>query len=135
MKESSSTIITIGILTGFISVLARFSVAGWLFMLGLISIIVFGILHIIFLLQINKHYDGLTKSLKKMAWVGILTFPLIFVFQFDFGDSAGNFYVYEYLTGENNWNFEYYAYYIALVSGLAYVINFVVWRIKIKKIR
>jgi hypothetical protein len=132
MKNEKNTILTIGIVLGLISTLARLSVAGWLFLIGIVSTLIFGIIHISFLSQLSNHYDKLKPSDKKIAWIGILTYPLIFLFQFDFGDSAGSFYVYEYLTGERTSDFEHFAFYIAVVSGIIYLINFIIWRVKIK---
>jgi hypothetical protein len=132
MKNEKNTILTIGIVLGLISTLARLSVAGWLFLIGIVSTLIFGIIHISFLSQLSNHFDKLKPSDKKIAWIGILTYPLIFLFQFDFGDSAGSFYVYEYLTGERTSDFEHFAFYIAVVSGIIYLINFIIWRVKIK---
>ncbi len=135
MKESKSQILITGIVIGIISVLGRFSLTGWLFLFGLISIVFFGILHIIFLFQISRKYTRLTKTLKKIAWTGTITFSLIFLFQFDFGDSAGNFYVYEYITGNQDSDFEKYAFFIAIAAGIVYLGNFIIWQIKLRKIQ
>jgi len=132
MKNEKNTILTIGIVLGLISTLARLSLAGWLFLFGIISALIFGIIHLLFLYQLSNHFDKLKSSDKKIAWIGILTYPLIFLFQFDFGDSAGTFYVYEYLTGERTSDFEHFAFYIAIVSSIIYLINFIVWRLKLK---
>lgn len=128
-------ILTFGILSGLLSVFGRFYLIGWLWIYGQISISLFGIIHVFFLIQVGKYFNRLTKPLRRVAWIGVLLFPPIFIFQFDFSDYPGNFYVYEYLTGTNDWAFERYAYYIALVSALAYLVNFVVWRVKLKEIR
>ncbi|MFD2823950.1 hypothetical protein ACFS5M_09730 [Lacinutrix iliipiscaria] len=132
MKNEKNIILTIGIALGLISTLARLSIAGWLFLFGIVSTLIFGIIHLLFLYQLSNHFDNLKPSDKKLAWIGILAYPLIFLFQFDFGDSAGSFYVYEYLTGERTSDFEHFAFYIAVVSGIIYLINFIIWRVKIK---
>lgn len=132
MKSGKNTILTIGIVLGLIGTLARLSVAGWLYLFGIISALVFGIIHFIFLYQLSNNFEKLQSSDKKIAWIGILTYPLIFLFQFDFGDTAGTFYVYEYLTGERTSDFEHFAFYIAIVSGIIYLVNFIIWRVKIK---
>ena len=133
MKNEKSIILTIGITLGLLSTLARLSLVGWMALFGAISAMFFGIIHIIFLNQLSSNFDKLKPSNKKIAWIGVLTYPFIFLFQFDFGDSAGTFYVYEYLTGEQNSNFEYYAFYIAIFAGIIFLINFIIWRLKLKK--
>lgn len=132
MKNEKNIILTIGIALGLISTLARLSIAGWLFLFGIVSALIFGIVHLLFLYQLSNHFDNLKPSDKKFAWIGILAYPLIFLFQFDFGDSAGSFYVYEYLTGERTSDFEDFAFYIAVVSAIIYLANFIIWRVKIK---
>jgi len=132
MKNEKSIMLTIGIGIGLLSTFARLSIMGWLFLFGIISAVIFGIIHCIFLYQLNNRFDNLNSFGKKIGWIGILIYPLIFLFQFDFGDSAGNFYTYEYITGENDSDFEFYAFYIAIVSAIIYLTNFVLWRVKTK---
>lgn len=133
MKNEKSILLTIGIGLAGISTLARLSVMGWLALFGIISILIFGTIHLFFLNQVSNNFDKLKPSDKKIAWIGVLTYPLIFLFQFDFGDGAGTFYVYEYLTGDKNSNFENYAFYIAIFAAIIFLINFIIWRLKLKK--
>ncbi len=135
MKNEKKVLMIVGIAIGLISTLARLSIMGWLFLFGLISAGIFGIIHLFFLAQISKYFGQLGNIEKRIAWIGILTYPLIFLFQFDFGDSAGNFYVYEYLTGDRNSTFDNYAFYLAFVAALTYIIIFVIWRIKIRGLK
>lgn len=132
MRSEKTIILTIGIVIGALVTFARLSLMGWLFLFGIISAVIFGTIHFIFLYQLDNRFENLNAAGKKIAWIGIITYPMIFLFQFDFGDSAGTFYTYEYLTGENDSNFELYAFYIAIVSAIIYLINFVLWLIKTK---
>jgi hypothetical protein len=135
MKYEKKVLMIVGIIIGLISTLARLSIMGWLFLFGLISAGIFGIIHLLFLAQISKYFSQLGNIEKRIAWIGILTYPLIFLFQFDFGDSAGSFYVYEYLTGDRNSTFDNYAFYLAFVAAITYIAIFVIWRIKIRRLK
>ena len=89
MSHQKIAIIIFGYLIGGLCVFGRLMMSGWLFLLGITSIMIFGIMHLAFMLDINKYYDDLLKSDKIIAWTGVLTFPFIFLFQFDFGDQPG----------------------------------------------
>lgn len=117
-------------LCGLFTILMRLSFSGWLFLLGLLSSFVFGALHIIFLYQLNQRFDKLSLIGTKLAPIILITFPLIFLFQCDFGDSGGNFYTYEILLGDTDWPFENYAFYIHAIACIIYIICFVTWQIK-----
>ncbi len=103
---------------------------GWLGLIGLITVFIFGVLHIDFMTGIREQYEDLNSRGRKIAWTGVLLYPLIFLFQFDFGDTAGNFYVYEILTGDKDSIFENYAYYLAIIAAFIYLINYFLWKIK-----
>lgn len=102
-------------------------VAGWLYPFGLFSAFLFGILHSIFISQILKRYPNLTKSLRLLCWIGLICFPLIFIFQFDFGDNSGSFFDYEYLTGDSDSEFEIYGFWIAILAAIVYITNLILW--------
>ena len=134
MSKEKNSILIFGFLIGGLSVLGRFLMSGWLFLFGMISILIFGIMQLILMLDVYKYYGDLLKTDKIVAWTAVLIFPLIFLFQFDFGDQAGNFYVYEFITGksESESEFKEIAWVIAIVSAIIYVITFIKWRIHIK---
>lgn len=135
MKNKKFIILIFGILFGLLSNLARLCTFGFFYPIGIFSILLFGIIHIIFLREIYKYFNVLKLSYKIIAWIGILTYPIIFIFQFDLEEYKDAFYVYEYLTGKQNIEFEYYAFYIAIISGIIYIINFIIWKLKIKSFK
>jgi hypothetical protein len=132
MKNKKFILLIFGILIGLLSNLARLSTFGFFYPIGILSTLIFGIIHIIFLQEIYKYFDILKLSYKIIAWIGVLTYPIIFLFQFDLEEYRDSFYVYEYLTGEQTTDFEYYAFYIAIISGIIYIVNFIIWKLKIK---
>ena len=134
-KNEKTAILTIGIILGVLPIIARLSISGWLFMLGLISAGVFGLIHLFFLGRINNLFNRLNKEEKQMAWLGIIIFPLIFLFQFDFDDTPGSFYIYEYLTGEGDSGFKQYGFYVAIVAALIYITNLIIWLRKVKRLK
>ncbi len=134
MKSDKSAILTIGIIIGVLCTLGRLIVVGWLFLFGLISIAIFGIIHIFFLKQISKYYDQIPSGDKKLAWIGVLIYPFIFLFQFDFGDSAGSTYVYELLLGEDYSSFGSYAFLIVPFAAILYLIIVIIWDFRKRKI-
>ena len=129
MLKERKLILILGVLLAIISIVLRFITSGWLFMFGILSIIIFGIMHLVFLLDILKYYDKLLKSDKIIAWTGVLVFPIIFLFQFDFGDQPGNFYIYEYFTGNQTSPFKKYAFLIAIIAAFIYIINFIKYKL------
>ena len=131
MKNEKLVILIFGSLIGLLSNLARLSTFGFFYPIGLFTTLLFGIIHIIFLREVYKYFDILKLSYKMIAWIGVLTYPLIFIFQFDLEEFKDAFYVYEYITGEQTSAFEYYAFYIAILAGLVYLINFIFWRVKL----
>jgi len=135
LKNEKIIILIIGIILGLLSVIARLSVLGWLFMLGLITTGVFGLIHLFFLGKINNLFNRLNKKEKQMAWLGVIIFPLIFLFQFDFDDTPGSFYIYEYLTGEGDSGFKQYGFYLAIVAAIIYIANLIIWLRKIKRLK
>ena len=132
MKNEKFIMLVFGILLGLLSTIARLSTFGFFYPIGLLSTLLFGIIHIIFLREVYTYFDLLKSSYKIIAWIGVFTYPMIFLFQFDLEEYKDTFYVYEYLTGEQTIAFEYYAFYIAVISGIIYVVNFIIWKLKIK---
>ncbi|MFD1314269.1 hypothetical protein [Namhaeicola litoreus] len=132
MKNEKSIMLTFAISIGLLSNLARLSTFGFFYLIGLLSTLFFGIIHVIFLRQVHKNYDRLELPSKIIAWIGILIYPLIFLFQFDLEEYKDAFYVYEHLTGEQTTDFEHVAYYIAILSGVLYILNFIRWKYKLK---
>lgn len=132
MKNEKHIILIFAISLGLFSNLARLFTFGFFYLIGILSILVFAIIHIKFLIEIFKYFELLTLYQKLIAWIGVLLYPMIFLFQFDLEEFKDAFYVYEYLTGKQTSDFEYYAFYIAIVSGIMYLINFKVWREKLK---
>lgn len=135
MKNQKFIILIFGILIGLLSNVARLSTFGFFYTIGVFSILFFGIIHIIFLREVYKYFDILKLSSKILAWVGVLTYPLIFLFQFDLEEYKDTFYVYEYLIGDQTTDFEYYAFYIAVIAGIIYIMNFILWKLKIKSFK
>ncbi|PKP08446.1 MAG: hypothetical protein CVU08_15120 [Bacteroidetes bacterium HGW-Bacteroidetes-3] len=133
MKNEKSIILAIGILLGLLANIARLGTFGFFYPIGIISTLIFGFMHIIFLTELYNFFDKLKSSGKIIAWIGVFTYPLIFIFQFDLEEFSDTFYVYEHLTGERTPDFEYCAFWIAIVSGIIYITNFIIWRLKIKK--
>lgn len=135
MKNKKLILLFIGILSGLLSNLARLGTFGFFYPIGIASILFFGIMQLVFLKDIYSCFDQLKLSSRIGAWIGVLTYPLIFLFQFDLEEYKDTFYVYEHLTGEQTTDFEYYAYYIAIISALIYVLNFIIWKMKIRRER
>lgn len=124
MNNRNKSIIILGNILGFCGPLARLSVLGWFALFGIFSVILFGTLHLILMNRIVARYEQMDQKTKIAAWASVLLYPIIFLFQFDFGDGPGTFYVYEIITGNFNSSFENYAIYIALAAGLLYLTLF-----------
>ena len=116
-----------------LSIFARLSTFGFFYLIGLVSVVLFGILHLIFLKDLYQYFDPSKTAHQLIAWTGVLIFPFIFLFQFDLEEYKDSFYVYEFITGQQKTNFEYYAFYIAIISGLIYLFNFTFWKVRFKK--
>lgn len=132
MKYEKETMLTFGISIGLFSNFARLGTFGFFYPIGLISVLLFATFHVIFLNELAKYFKVLSSSQKLIAYLGILTYPLIFIFQFDLEEFKDAFYVYEHITGEQSSDFEYHAFYIAILAGLVYMINYIIWRRKLK---
>ena len=133
MKEKSTIIVVFGTVLAALSIFARLSTFGFFYLIGLSSSLLFGILHLIFLNDLLKYYDRQKSVSRFLAWSGVIVFPLVFLFQFDLEEYKDSFYVYEFLTGEQQSDFEFYAFYIAIAAGLIYLINFALWKVTVKK--
>lgn len=131
MKSKKHILFIFACLIAFFSTLGRLSTFGFFYPIGLFSVLVFGIFHVRFLIDFFKNFEVLELSQKIIAWISILVYPLIFLFQFDLEEFKDAFYVYEFLTGKQNSDFEYNAFYIAIGSGIIYLINYVVWQVKL----
>jgi len=123
-----------GITFGLLSTIARLATVGFFYPIGLLTVVVFGLLHIRFLKSVFVNFEKLERKQKKFVWTGILIYPLIFLFQFDLEEFKDAFYVYEFLTGHHKSQFEYYAFYIAIFAAVIYGINTVLWNRSVKKI-
>jgi hypothetical protein len=123
--------LSFAILIGLLSVVLRLSTFGFFYLIGMLSVLIFGILHLLFLINFNRYFQFLKLWQKIMAWISFLSFPMIFLFQFDLEEYRDAFYVYEHLIGEQKNNFEYYAFYIAVIFGIIYILNFIIWNLKI----
>jgi hypothetical protein len=136
MKTQQKVIFIALIILGLIPAFARLSIQGWLTLLGLYSFIFFGVLHIVNLLLIQANYAKLTTRQKKVPWISIIAFPLIFLFQFDFGDNAGNLFVYElFIRDFQSTEYDNFLFSIAVVAAILYFINFIIWLIISLKLR
>ncbi|MCB0699215.1 MAG: hypothetical protein H6551_03215 [Chitinophagales bacterium] len=124
-----------GVITGVVVCFARLALMGWLYLFGLLSVMIFGALQILMIVQIVKYYDKVSKTGRLSALLAVNLFALIFLFQFDFGDTPGVFYVYEIFIGETESRFEDNAFIIAMLSAVAYIINFIIWRISVRRSR
>lgn len=131
MKNEKTLIVTIGIILGVLSPLARLCTFGFFYLIGLLSAVLFGIIHIIFLIELSQFYNKEKLLIKILAWIGVLAYPFIFLFQFDLEEFKDSFYVYEFLTGTHQSNFENYAFYIAIFFACIYFINFIIFNVKI----
>ncbi len=128
MIKGKDLLLTIGILVAVVPTVIRFVSSGWLLIFGMISVIVFSVLHISLLVDINKYYDKLYNSDRLSAWIAVIIYPLIFLFQFDSGNQIGNIYMFEFITGYFRSSFEMYGFLIAIAAGLTYAMIFVRWR-------
>ncbi len=133
MKRGEILILALGIGLAIASTLARLSIPGWLFLYGLLSVLLFGAAHALFLHQVSRHYYRSDHLVKGLLWLGILSFPVIFLFQYDFEDSDQSFYVYEYLTGKGNSSFESYGFLVSVAAAIVYLVNLWVVRRRIKR--
>ena len=133
MRSYKSLLISLGTVLAVMSIFARLYTFGFFYLIGLITVLLFGILHLFFLKDLYQYFDRSKSAHQIIAWIGVLVLPLIFLFQFDLEEFKDSFYVYEFITGEQQSNFEYYAFYIAILSGLIYLINFTFWKVKFKK--
>jgi len=133
MKNNKNIILILGILLALLSNFARLGTFGFFYLFGLLSILIFGSIHIVFLVQLSKYFEKLNFQDKINVWIGILTYPLIFLFQFDIEEYVGATYTYEFFTGRFSSNFQYYAYYIAIGGLIIYLTNYIIWHFKIKK--
>lgn len=133
MRSERSLLIILGIIPAVMSIFGRLSTFGFFYIIGVTSVLLFGILHLIFLKDLYLYFDPSNIAHRLIAWIGVLTLPLIFLFQFDLEEYKDSFYVYEFITGEQQSNFEFYAFYIAIISGFIYLINFIFWKAKFKQ--
>lgn len=133
MIKEKFILLTLGIILGLLSVFGRLILFGYIFFIGAFIIIVFSVLHLTFLIKLHLYYNKEKPFHQKIAWLGVLSFPMIFLFQFDLHETIGRVYVFEFLTGKLESNFESYAFYIAIAFALIYLINFVFLILKYKK--
>jgi hypothetical protein len=133
MKHKKLILLYIGITIALLAIIARLLTFGFMYPLGLASIVIFAPIHTIFLYLFYKYSDQLNKYGKIIGLVGAFIFPLIYLFQFDIEEFVGSSYVYEIYTGEFKTNFDYYAYYISILAAVIYVVNFILWVLKLKK--
>ncbi|MFD0976029.1 hypothetical protein [Salinimicrobium gaetbulicola] len=133
MRSEKSLLIFLGTVPAGLSIFARLSTFGFFYLIGMITALFFGILHLIFLNDLQRYFNPSRSTHRLMAWVGVLSFPLIFLFQFDLEEYKDSFYVYEFITGAHKSNFEFYAFYIAIFSALVYLVNLIFWKIKFKR--
>jgi len=125
-------ILTIALLIVLIGSLSRLSIAGWFFILGVLSIVIFGIIHI------TLHYNliGYGVHLKKGdIWtIGLshILYLNLFLFQSDGGDDK-SYVLIEYLFGRfGSFELERYASSIFTVSLVLYFITAAVLFIRLK---
>ena len=128
MSRTQKLIFTFINALGFLFAITRFSLQGWLALLGIYSVAIFGIIHIVNLCLIAIYYSKISLRQQKVPWIASIAFPLIFLFQFDFGDSAGNLFVYELFLGDfESTEYDNYIFFISVIASFVYLINFIIW--------
>ena len=117
------------ILTLLIATVARFATIGWLYFIGILSIPIFGIPHLIIHL---KSIDYLSKKGQKnlfKIFASHFLFLCLFFFQHEFSDSPRSYSVLETVFGIKNEFIHNNGFIIWLIS----LISYIVLSVKIRK--
>ena len=116
------TLITVLIFTLLIGSLSRLAIAGWFFPVGILTIIVFGIIHIILHYTLAQNDSALKKVDLILLGISHVLYLNLFFFQSD-GDDSRSYVVIEYLIGEfKSFELEQFAETIFLTSFGLYII-------------
>ena len=111
----------VGATFGILFPLARLSMMGWMAFWGLASIGMFGSAQLVLLLAgINANFNQSDTRTRLMMWTTVLLFPIVFLFQFDFGDSSDTYYVYDNFFSINNSWIEYNGIFLSILAGILY---------------
>lgn len=128
ITKKEKTVFLVFVIFGAICAILRLTFMGWLALLGIISFFFFGIIHITLILTIVKNKSQLSNKLKRIGWTLLILFPLIFLFQFDFGDNAGNFFVYEVFIGDlKSTKYDEQIFLITFIAAFLYLLGCIVW--------
>jgi uncharacterized membrane protein YciS (DUF1049 family) len=118
-KQILTAILLITIAIGSLS---RLSIAGWFFIIGVLSIIIFGTIHVILHYNIIKYGSNLKRTDLILIGISHLLYLNLFFFQSDGGDDRA-YIVIEYITGKfRSFEIEQYASAIFIVSLTLYFI-------------
>lgn len=127
MKLEKGIILVLAIGIGVIAILARLSLMGWLFMFGIGSFIIFGVLHTVLLVFMSAKYYAIESSDKYIGWALLALFPLIFLLQGDTAESGDGIFAYEVLFGISSCSCRDSAFQLAIGSGIVYVFLFIIF--------
>jgi hypothetical protein len=111
------------------------SVKGWLFPIGLLSVLILCVFLAKYLVRILNHYDSLSSKEIKTSILTVLLFPLIFLFQFEVSDQPDNYYIIEYYIGKINLRIKDIFFVIAIVTLILYLKNYFKLTKKVKEIK
>ncbi len=118
-KQILTAILLITIAIGSLS---RLSIAGWFFIIGILSIIIFGTIHIILHYNIIKYGSNLKRTDLILTGISHILYLNLFLFQSDGGDDRA-YIIIEYITGKfSSFELEQYASAIFIVSLILYFI-------------
>ncbi|HPG12401.1 MAG TPA: leucine-rich repeat domain-containing protein [Chitinophagaceae bacterium] len=130
-KDVLSLLFVIVLILGPIS---RLTIGGWFLIIGVFTIFVFGIIHLITHLKLLQHSSQISKSFIPFILSSHFLYLCLFLFQSDAGDDKG-YVVFDYIFGEIKYlNLESYNWTIFFISlGLYLFINFyILYKLKKK---
>lgn len=132
MRKPVLTILLIIVL--LIGSFSRLSIAGWFFIVGVLSVIIFGIIHVILHSNLIKYASDLRRA--DLIFVGIshILYLNLFLFQSDGGDDRA-YIVVEYIFGKlKSFELERYVSSIFTVSLIAYFIIAAILLLRLRRI-
>jgi hypothetical protein len=133
--QNLRTKMEVGIALGIGISLMRFSIDGWMIVIGIISIVFFGVLHLFLWNWIRKYASLFSPTQRNISWVAIAIYPLIFLFQADFDDGPGTYFVFESIIGFDNYPAEDYIGIVSVLSSFIYIGIFSILLIGVLRIR
>lgn len=120
------------LITVVIGSLSRLSIAGWFFIVGVLSIIILGIIHALLHYNLIKYNSNLKRTDLLITGISHILYLNLFLFQSDGGDDRG-YIVIEYLLGKLK-SFELEQYASAILKG-SLILYFIVAAVLLARLK